>query len=72
MQQGQRRIQGAIGAKPPPLDQWNQLISGEFHAPTGAVPPTLKEKNTPPPGQIPEYAPGYLNLKKQDICLDTW
>ena len=46
MQQGQRRIHGGIGAKPPPpLDQLNQLISGEFHAPTGAVPPPGKKKD---------------------------
>ena len=41
----QRRIQGgAIGAKPTPLDQWNLLISGDFHAPMGAEPPPGKKK----------------------------
>ena len=35
---------GAIGAKPTPLDQWNLLISGDFHAPMGAEPPPGKKK----------------------------
>ena len=42
----------------PPQDQWNLLISGGFHVPTGAEPPPWKEKiQAPAPGQIPEYAP---------------
>ena len=39
------------GGDKPPLDKWNPLISG----PTGK-----KKKFKPPPGQIPEYAPGWL------------
>ena len=34
---------GAMEAKPP-LDQWNLLISGGFHAPAGAEPPPGKKK----------------------------
>ena len=46
-----------------PLDQWNLWISGGFQPPTGAQsPPLRKEKNVKPPGQIPEYAPGFLIL----------
>ena len=47
-----------MGAKPS-LDQWNLLISGGFQAPTGAEPPWKDKKVQAPPGQIPEYAPGY-------------
>ena len=49
-----------MGAKPS-LDLCNLLISGGFQAPTGAESPPGKKKNvSPPPEQIPEYAPGTL------------
>ena len=40
-------------------DQWNLLILRGFQAPTGAEPLQEREKNLSPPGQIPEYAPGW-------------
>ena len=49
---------GAMGAQPP-LDQWNLWITGVFQAPTCAEPPPVKKKSLSPPGQIPEYAPGW-------------
>jgi len=43
---------GAIGAKR------NLLILGDFQPPPGK-----RKKIKPPPGQIPEYAPGYFCLR---------
>ena len=43
---------GAMGTKPPPLDQWNLLISVGFQAPMDAdcwAPPPWKEKIVSPP-----------------------
>ena len=59
---------GAIGAKPPPLDQWNLLISGGFHAPTGAEPSPLKEKNLSPPLDIWKHSSNFQK-KKFKICV---
>ena len=39
---------GTMGAKPPPLAQWNLLISGGFSAPTCAEPPPLENFLNPP------------------------
>ena len=54
----QRRIQGGLWGISP-LDQWNLLISLGFQAHIGAELPWNEKKLSPPPGQIPEYAPAY-------------
>ena len=58
--------EGAMGAKPPPLDQLN-LISRGFQAPTGAEPPGKRKKFKHPPGQIPEYTPDYKSHNVGDF-----
>ena len=57
---------GLLGLSPPPLDKGNLLISGEFHAPTGAEPPLeIKKILSLLRGKILEYAhksPKYYHL----------
>ena len=43
-----------------------ETYSGGFQAPTGAE-PTGKKKLSPPPGQIPEYAPAAVSSTKGSL-----
>ena len=70
----QRRIQGGVIGAKPPLNQWNLLISGGFHAPTGAEPPLERKKFKPPPWTNSWIRP-WLCLMKQTVAqgeLKLW